>query len=60
MRADLEPFCNSLDIVDGDVAFAPLDATEISSVHLDVIGKVLLANAERLPEIADICSYDLA
>src|SRR3546814_7401270 len=55
-----QSLCNSLDVVDRDVALAPLDSAEICSIHLNIEGKILLTQAARFPVAADIRSYDLA
>lgn len=54
MRADLQPGGNSLNIVDGHIALAALDPTEIGPIHLDIIGENLLADAKRFTVSADI------
>lgn len=60
VRAYFETVRYSLNIVDRNVALAPLDAPEISAVHLNVVGKVLLADAALLTIVADICGQNLA
>src|SRR3546814_10455289 len=60
MGIDPQSLCNSLDVVDRDVALAPLDSAEICSIHLNIEGKILLTQAARFPVAADIRSYDLA
>src|SRR3546814_14584103 len=41
MGIDPQSLCNSLDVVDRDVALAPLDSAEICSIHLNIEGKIL-------------------
>lgn len=60
VRAHVQPFRYALDIIDRDIALAPLDAAKISPVHLDIIGKILLADAQLLAETANIRGYDPA
>lgn len=60
MRVDIQSFRNPLDIINRHIALAALDSADIRSVHLNIIGKILLAHAQRLPMAADICSYDFS
>lgn len=60
MRTDLQARCYPLDVVYGDVAFASLDAAEIRSVHLNVVGKVLLTNASFLAVEANVSGKNLS
>lgn len=54
MRADLQSDSNSLDIIDGNIALTALDAAEIGSVHLDIVGEDLLADTKSFPVSAYI------
>ena len=58
MRADLQPGCYALYIVDRDVALSALDTAKIGSIHFDVIGEVLLTDAKGFSVSADIRCND--
>ena len=53
--ADLESLRYPLDIVDGYIAFAAFNAAVICPIHLDLMRKILLTDAARQAEPADIC-----
>ncbi len=55
-----QPLRNPLDIINRNIAFTAFNPAEIRPVHLDVVGKILLAHAKRLPVAPDIRSYDRA
>jgi len=59
MGVDAEPFRNSLNIINRYIALAAFNPAEICPVHLNIVGKILLAHAKRLPVTADIGRYDL-
>lgn len=53
-RTDLESLRNPLDIVDRNVALSPFNAPVIGTIHFDLVREVLLAQAARQTEPADI------
>lgn len=57
MGTDAESRCDPFDIVDRDVALASLNTTIICAVHLDFVGKILLAQATRQTIATDIRRY---
>lgn len=58
MGNDLQGRRNTFDIVDGDIAPPAFNFAELGPVHIDIIGKDLLAHAEGLPVSADIHCND--
>lgn len=58
MRAHPQTLRYPFDVVYRDVALAPLDPAEIRPVHLDIVSKLLLANAQLFAETAYVRSND--
>lgn len=57
---DIETLGDPLDIVDGYVALATLNAAKIRTIHFDLEGKVLLTYAPRPTVSADIRRQDIS
>lgn len=51
---------NPLDVVEGNIALAPLDPRKIGSIHIDLEGKILLAQPPLFPVPSDIRTNDRA
>lgn len=55
-----QPVGNPFDVVEGNIAFAPLDPSKIGSVHIDLESKILLAQPPLFPVPSDIRTNDRA